>query len=512
MPALIMTLGILLIQVCLPVALTSYVENLLEKKIANHLEQSSEDLIDVNIQKLKFKVFPATVSTSKVSIYAESEVFDKDRSLMPFREVYEAGIINFEVSLKPLVLIALGGRKFKFNRFHADSIFLSTKSLLEEQEDGLNYRLKVVSGSIHFKGKISLSDQEIFAIENLTLEKHSFQASGLSVCFPQNLYSYHVNNISVDGDMETIAIEKIRVIPNYVKEEFYRHVEFETDRFETEIDFVEIIGFRIYSNNDRRELMVSQINITNGVIDVLRDRRPLFNEEQRPVMPVRLFQTAPFDFFVGEINISETDILYSEFPEKGSESAFHEATGKVPFKRLKATLINITNIADSLHKDSIMIISAEAYIFGDAILKANFRYNLRDVNGGYRANVELSEFRFETINSAIYPLAGIKVADGIHKSSLFLFTGNDVESKGELYMEWYDLSLNFTPESGKMVTGITKYLGKIIYHSSNPNDLNKSPSGEIYFERDIQRFVFHYWWNCYLSGIKNSVIRDFVPI
>lgn len=298
----------------------------------------------------------------------------------------------------------------------------------------------------------------------------------------------------------------------YPREAFYRHVDFETDRIETHLDNIEIKGFQTHKKHGRRGLMISQVTIRNGVIDVFRDRRPPFNKEQRPTLLTKLIITAPVDLFIAGINISKTDILYSEFPENGSGPGFHEAAGNLPFKSLEANVRNITNIADSLDKDSIMHVSAEAFIFDDAILRADFNYNLNDIDGGYSAEAEISEFRFETINPALYPLTGIKVSEGVHKSSVFSFSGNDVESSGELYMEWNDLLLDFTPEAGDFITGITKSLGKIIYHQSNPDNVNNNPSGEIYYERDIRRFVFHYWWNCYLSGIKNSVLLDFVPL
>jgi len=511
-PVLIFALGVLFYQVYLRSALTSYVENLLEEKIASHLDLAPGDFLDINVQKLKFNAFPITVSTPEISIYTATKVYNEDCFAMPCNFVYEAGVVNLEISLKPLILIAMGQRKFNVNRLQADSVYFSTKYLSEEPGVVFNSRLKIQSGSIRYKGKIEMSDHENNAVENLSFEKHSFQAANLSVYLPQNLYSYHINSISFDGTKETISIEKIKILPNHTKEEFHRHVDFETDRIETHLDYIKIKGLRTHKKHDRRELMISQINIRKGFIDVFRDRRPPFNEEQRPVMPARLILSAPVDLFVAEINISETDILYSEFPEEGSESGFHEAAGNVPFKSLEATVRNITNIADSLHKDSIMHISAEAFIFDDPILRADFRYNLNDINGSYSAEAELSEFRFENINPAIYPLAGIMVAEGIHQSSVFSFSGNDVESSGELYMEWNDLSMNFTPESGVVITGITQLLGKLIYHKSNPNDVNIFPSGDIHYERDIKRFVFHYWWNCYLSGIKNSVLYDFVPL
>ena len=511
-PVLVFALGTLFYQVYLRSALTSYVENLLKEKIANHLDLTSGDLPDVNVQKLKLNVFPITVSTPEISIYAATKVYYEDCSAMPCNYVYEAGVINLEISLKPLVLIALGKRKFNINRLQADSVYFSSESFSEEPGDVLNSQLKIQSGPIHFKGEIELSDHESNVMDNLTFEKYSFQAANLSAYLPQNLNSYHIDSISFDGIRETISIEKIKILPIHPKEELYRHVDFETNRIETHLDYIEIKGFDTHKKDGRMGFVISQVNIRNGFIDVFRDKRPPFNKERRPVMPTRLILSAPIDLFIAEINISETDIIYSEFPEGGSEFEFHEAAGKVFFNSLEATVKNMTNIADSLQKDSIMHISAEAIAFDDAILRAEFIYNLKDINGGYSAKAELSELRFETINPALYPLTGIMVSRGIHKKSVFSFTGNDVESSGELCMEWNDLSMNLTPESGIVITGIVQSLGTLLYHQSNPNNRNKSPCGEIYYERDITRFVFHYWWHCYFSGIKNSVLYGFVPL
>jgi hypothetical protein len=512
LPVLIITLVILFYQGYLRSALTIYVENLLEEKIASQLDLASVDLIDVNIQKLKFNAFPITVSTPEISIYAATKVYNEDYSAKPCIYVYEAGIINFEISLKPLVLIALGQRKFNVNRLRADSVYYSTKCISKKPEVVFNSQLKFQSGPIAFKGKIEMSDHESNAIENLIFKKHSFQAANLSICLPKKLHSYHLGSISLDGTKSTISMEKFKILPKYPKEELYKHVDFVSNRIEIQLDYIEINGFHTHTKHGRIGLMISQVNIKNGFIDAFRDKRSPLNEELRPPMPTRLILSAPFDLFVAEINISETDIMYSKYPEKSSKSEFREALGKVPINRLKATVRNMTNISDSLQKDSIMHISGEALTFDDAILRANFRYNLKDINGGYSAEAEVSELRFETINPALYPLTGMRISRGIHKKSVLSFTGNDVESRGELFMEWNDLALDLTPDASNVISGITKSFGKLLYHQSNPDNENKNPSGEIYYERDITRFVFHYWWNCYFSGIKNSVLRDYVPL
>ncbi|MFO7864669.1 MAG: hypothetical protein R6U85_11750 [Salinivirgaceae bacterium] len=511
-PVLIFAMGVLFIPVIFSSAITRYIENTVEKKIGSQLDQASGDSLSINIQELKFSLFPITVSTPEISVYAATNALNKNSTALPCNYVYEAAVINLEISLKPLVLIALGFKNLNVNRLQSDNIYFSTKCLSKKTGAAFNSRLKIQSGPILFKGKIELPAQDNNGVENLKFKQHSFQAANLSFISSQNLYSFHIDSISFDGSMKTLNLEKVKMLPKYAKEELYRHVDFETNSIETRLDNIEIKGLQTQIENGKRGLMISRINIRNGLIDVFRDKRPPFNMERRPAMPARLILSAPIDLFIAEINISQTSILYSQFPENGSESEFHESSGNLSFNRLSATVRNITNIADSLQQDSIMHIIAEAHIYDVALLRADFRYNLKDIDGGYMAEVNVSEFQFETINPVLYPLTGIKVARGTHKSSLLSFTGNDTESNGELYMEWDDLMLNFKPKTSGLITDITNSFGKIIYNQSNPDDATKSPTGSIYYKRDISRFVFHYWWNCYLSGIKNSVLPDFVPL
>jgi hypothetical protein len=74
-------------------------------------------------------------------------------------------------------------------------------------------------------------------------------------------------------------------------------------------------------------------------------------------------------------------------------------------------------------------------------------------------------------------------------------------------MLYTDLDIILEPERSELRQTIGDWAGRnILYYPSNPHD-NTERKGEIYFERDPSRFVFHYWWQCYLSGIKNTVQR-----
>jgi hypothetical protein len=373
-------------------------------------------------------------------------------------------------------------------------------------------RLQIHSGHIRFEGMIEFPQTVNEIFENAVLKDHSFQVSDASFSLPGSMYRFHTDSVSFVGEEGKISISGVLMVPRHSKEEFYKHVTYEKERIRMDLESIEITGFRPLRIHGRKAFVVSQIDIRGGILDVFRDRRPPFDEQQRPDMPVRLLRTAPFGLHAATINLTEIDILYSEFPENPVSPDFSESTGEVPFKKLAATIRNISNLADSLNKDSIMRVDAQAVIFDEAVLTAEFSYNLKDLDGSYSAAGELDELPFPAINQALYPLARIKAVEGIHKGSVFSFSGNDVESEGELFMEWSDLSIEFTPDEDWIIRNITGSLGEFLYHSSNPDSNDDSPSGKIEFERDISRFVFHYWWNNYLSGIKNSILRDFVPL
>jgi hypothetical protein len=302
------------------------------------------------------------------------------------------------------------------------------------------------------------------------------------------------------------------MIPLHGRQEFYRHLEFQSERVDAFIENITATGFHIYSAGQNPVFIFSRVSLSGGKIEIFRDRRPPFDEERRPKMPARLIATSTTRFYTENVEISDIDIIYSEFPEEADPSEFENSIGMVEFINLKASISNITNLSDSLSIDSIMHIAASAEIFNTGRLSMEIIYNLKDINGGYMARGTLGKMDLEAINPALYPLTGIKVEEGVHHGSEFSFSGNDEKSEGILKMSWSGLLIDLTPDAGNFLSSLTRFAGRtFLYRPSGSPDSNNSAGGEIYFERDTTRFVFHYWWNCYLSGILDNVIRDLAP-
>lgn len=519
---------ILILHAWLPGALSGKIENV----IRTSLNPESTELYEVEVGTISFSTLFQATNISKIRVTPKDNVLNEiDSGLLP-NQIFEMGVYNLDISSWTLISLARGRKSVDVDRFFADSILISmyandssvikTDTAQSMNMDQLHFnnlrtnklRIELRSladtskqvlqtGKIDFTGVINFYDKEQDHFLNPGIQAHSLEVWDIDGFSTDGLYAFHVERVLLNDKEQTADLHGLSMIPQYSKQEFYKHVPFETDRFEASLDQIKISGFQSDKATQDGSIIISQIELIGGKFEVFRDRKPPFNVQQRPPMPVRMIQDAPFGLFVGEIIFNDFDIVYSELPI-GSDAA-----GEIPFKQISATILNLSNLKDSLASDSIMSIQGEALIFGKAKLQAEITYDLTDSNGTYEAKGGLATLSFVHINPAMYPITGIKINDGIHQHASFYFYGNDVRSVGELRMQYSGLVIELTPERRKFVKGLARFAGKtMVYHQDNPSDNDELRVGKIEFNRDISRFVFNYWWKCYLSGVKHTILRD----
>ncbi len=521
---------ILLLHAILPGVLSGKIED----EIRNALNSGSVDLYQVEAGSSSFSTFFKTTGISEIRVIPNDTTLNEgDASMLP-NQIFEAEVYNLHISSWTLISLAMGWKDVNVNRFAADSIFLvvftnesgtkkadtvgslnmehlhlkdlSTNRLRIEKRSVADASRQVLqTGRIGFSGVISFYDKEQDHFMNPGITAHSLKVLDAGSFSSQGLYTFHIDSIYFDGNQQSADLNGLKISPRYSKQEFQKHVQFQTDRFDASVDHVKISGFEQEKAMQDGSIVLSQVEINGGKLEVFRDKNTPFNEQQRRLMPVHLIQNAPFGLFAGKINVNAMDIVYVELKEGSDE------TGEVSFKQLSANINNISNLKDTLAADSIMDILAEALIFGKGRLQAEFKYNLSSPYGAYEAKGELATLSFVDINPAMYPLTGVKINEGMHQYASFYFYGNDVRSVGELRMQYAGLVIELIPDGGGVIQDIARYAGrKLLYHQANPSGDDELRVGKIDFDRDNRRFVFNYWWKCYLSGIKDSVLQEHV--
>ena len=363
---------------------------------------------------------------------------------------------------------------------------------------------RVISiGSGKFTGNIKyhLDDGEVGP--TMSILEQNLGVATIAWQPPGDLYRYSCDSLAMSGAGQSLELYSVHMDPLYDKREFQNQISFQDDRIDARIEKVRLTGFDLEKLVNQEYFFAEKLDISVGHVEVFRGRIPPLDLERRPPLPSRLIKEAPIQIFLGTVVISGLDLVYQELPEDSA------AEGEVSFIDLSAGISNITNVPEMLLQDSIMRIEARANMFGGPKLQATFHYNLQDINGGYSAQGTLEPMSFELINQALYPLTGMQIEGGQHQHTQFSFSGNDFRSTGVLTMRYSGLDLNIQPERSELRQSIINWAGRnLVYHEDNPQKDEEPREGEMDFERNPTRFVFHYWWNTFLTGVRSTVFRD----
>lgn len=531
---LIIVAGFIYLHQKLPAMLTQR----FEKQLDEQLNPGSYRLYDIEIEQVQINSIFSKILFPHISIRPQDQVYEvTETDTLPSR-LFHLEIRDFNLSSDGIIDFVLKRDKISFNHLNLPRVMATVlenpdgkedrKSGDDESESPQNAAIKnlkvhlvsvrqklfsdttnqlLKANDIELSGAISYQKNKRDSVPVILLENYNLQTEAIAF-FPQDqLYSYHCDSIRLESSDSIVNLFSLRLSPLYDKKEFQKYLTYQTDRMEVDLEHASFEGFDPNELINKKQLSLSQIKLNTGRIGVHRDRNLPFDTLRRPAMPYGLIRNAPLHLSLSRTEMQDIDLYYSELPENGDKE------GVVPIENIKAKINNITNIDSLLQQDSIMQIKASATMFDEARLAADFDYNLTDRNGGFQASGELSRLEFRTLNPVLMPLVDVKVKEGVHEKSNFSFSGNDVRSTGELKMYYKDLNITLEPDRSELRKNIVNWAGRnLLYHPSNPQENEELRTGTIDFERDVTRFVFHYWWKSYLSGIENTVVRDYVDL
>ncbi len=530
----IVLLIILLAGVLIHLLLPSYLTQKIKEETTSILNKDIEGLYQVELDEVEISTFYTQLHIPSLRIFPRPAVLTENQPQDLPQSIFRLSLDEVAISTSGLIALARKKESINFQSLIIGQATLSVfqndssetdkeeaaKSSLESVEfDHLAFerinlqqtsypdttRVIFAADSVVFDGRLALKSLQDSATFSVALTDYQIE-SGMVKFHPLGqLNRIESTMISLNDTDSILTLAGLSLIPIYSKQEMGEYFSFQKDRVEAEIESLRISKLDVNQAINHGSLKTEQVKVAGGHIDIFRDRNFPLDTLARPLMPAQLIDTAPLQLFIATVYLDSLSMQYSELAKNSNE------VGKVPFDHLRGTIKNITNIKEKLNSDSIMHIEAQALLFAQGQLEASFIYNLKDINGGFRAQGNLGTMEFAGINPALFPLTGARVISGIHKQSQFTFSGNDQKTTGELLMLYSDLELGMSEDQNRLQKGVISFLGRnFVYHPANPTEGNEARMATIEFERDPTRFVFHYWWQSYLSGIKDAVLRDYL--
>ena len=263
-------------------------------------------------------------------------------------------------------------------------------------------------------------------------------------------------------------------------------------------DKVDFLGILNKKSFNAQSLEVNKLDIS-----VFRDKRIPFPEWQRRPLPQHNLREMTFTFSIDTILLKDGFVTYQEHAEKAY------TTGEVFFSDLNATILNMTN-------DSIRILSypnarigVTAKAFGKGRLKAEFLFDLVNMENIHTYGIEVDPFDLTEFNRILVPSASVQISSGQNNKIIMSAKANNQYSYGEMKFYYEDLKIALLNRETETPKGIGKALGSFfantfIIKSNNPRNLFLRKGG-IFFERDEKRAIFNYWTKTFLSGVVSSI-------
>lgn len=328
----------------------------------------------------------------------------------------------------------------------------------------------------------------------------SFQIRQPKYLTKDSIYTIQADLIHFHDSVSKIRVDSFKTSCNFPKYQFARNKGYSVDWIKLNIPVIEII-FENFEEliNDRR---IRNLDIQKADMLVFKDKR-VPDPEKSPLILREILAKEDVSFYVDSVNVRYTDIIYEEWEKKARE------TGKVVFNSVEA---RITDLITFDHQpENPARLTATCLLFDKGKLYADISFPLT-YNGKTLVKGKLDSMPLSTFNQMLRPAAFVEVRSGQLKSLDFEFSHDRMISTGEMEFAYEGLEIAILGDQPNP-KGFRKFLNNLIstvvstfvLKPDNMPGFDEFRNGDIYFERNMNKSIFNYWWKSIFSGLKSSV-------
>ena len=146
-------------------------------------------------------------------------------------------------------------------------------------------------------------------------------------------------------------------------------------------------------------------------------------------------------------------------------------------------------------------------------MNINCIFNQTSLADSFKLIGSLAKIEMKFFNQFIFQTANAQLENGIIDQANFSFSGNDISATGSMTMLYHDLSLKLISENDN--GDLKKHrignvlMNAFVFVNENPKD-GETRTVKLYAERTGSKYIFNYFWQTLLSGIKSTVISNSV--
>lgn len=497
---------------------TLIVEPWIGKKLEAEINEKAKDYI-VEIDKVHISVFKSRIVLDSITIYSKEE---------------HAGVRDLQGHITSIKISGIKMMKYLFK----NEIQISDITILNSRVNGkipfqvknkppvispLNIRIeRILLDKVNFAIVSTLNSQAysvkdgLFKVYDLQIEKQDTVTSGIvknadfeseefMAVSSDSMYTFKAGGILCSVALNTLMADSISIHPNYSEYDFTSRHKYETDRIEAGFSKIFAHDFSTSDYIKSGKMVSSYIEIGKMDLKVFRDKRKIIHHVKKPAFQDMIYN------YRGTINIDSIGLLsgnvtYTEHAEKANDP------GSISFNELNAKIYKITN--DTVYKTEkgYLKLNAEAMLMGKGKMSVLLKGRLFERDNTFSVNGTLSGMKAKDLNPMLEKNAFIYATSGTIDNMNFSFTANNTRSTGKMILLYHGLDIAVknkrTDDTIAIKERLTSIVANIKVLNSNPIQKQAVREGIIDYERDPERFLFHYCAKSIISGIKSSLVKS----
>lgn len=440
--------------------------------------------IEGEIESAKLK----RISLARIIIKKEFSI----REVIIYNSRIKGKILFPRDTIPPLV----SAMNIRIDKILFDKINLS----MEGTSSALSYSVK--EGYLKFYNlKVEKND----TLSNGIVSQFDFEAEELNSVSSDSLYSFTTGRLIYSATSNTLAINSFSVQPNYKDYEFTSRFEFQKSRIEATFSNIYFHNFLIADYFTSGSLVSSWIEIGKMDMNVFRDKRKKFAHINKPAFQDMIY-SYPGTIRIDSIGLIKGNVTYVEHAEEANNP------GVISFNEINARIYKITN--DTIYKteSAFLELNADALLMGKGRMSILLKGRIFDRHNTFSMYGTLSDMEADELNPILEKNAFIYATSGKIDGMNFSFTADNTKATGRMTMLYHGLDLAFKNKRTDDTTAFRERFISFIANrrvpDSNPFRGQEVREGIIDYERDPERFLFHYCFRSILSGITSSLQKN----
>jgi hypothetical protein len=535
---IVFIIGLLLLGLLyfLPLGINYYLNNNADRIVSNMIVRTNEFAgheVNFGEIRLDYNYRGTFLKMDSVNIFPGEELIEEDK-------------IMFNLSFKEASLTGFQWFDFLFNNsisldsaYIADVVLetitpdldeIAEKMRSDAESQGENYKMiqlnHIQVNKASFENRDNKSDSTRLAINDLFVVADNFSLSDEDIESRSAIFSVnaiegylaevqlHVNeyinvvkanDLSFNTSEQKLIVERAAFQNKLRKYEYVNRFQKETNWMELNNARLELSGMDFQAFFRQGKIVADKVQLDNLELEVFRDKRKVEDTSKRPKMIQEIIHGLPKSIWLETVNFENASITYQERPD--TEALY---SGRIFFDQVNGQLLSFTNDMDKLSKNDTLRILAKGRLMGEGQIDMKADYLMNDKDGKFFLNGKIGGMDMTSLNNMIMPATRVALKRGSLDNLYFNITANDLEGTGKVIARYNDLRIEILDKNFKRNRNIFRDVGaflanKLVIKPHNPDKSGELREGVVYFQREKSKFIFHYWWNLILSGLKSTI-------